>query len=720
MSITADFDNIIQIANDKTLSISKINYGDVPSIKNVGTANDIKLEITIPSSEKDLEVEIGNVETGEVPSVEKRLENGTIYLDFVLPIKGEQGEPGPQGNTATIEVGRVSIGNIAKVENVGTKQNAILNFTLPYASGQGSYIPGQQSGGSTGDESFGGDSKTAEELKNVTAGINRSAKATEELETTIANILSQVTAMVEQNKVIISRVVNQSEQLTKTLGDRIDANKLSIKAIQMTAIDRSMLDETKSRMSNCEQTVSLLRGELRQIFTSETYREDKKEIEDKLDELQQSIDVINVTIKQLDDINDSIAQLDTDSIESKANIELLQKSVSELSAALANKQDAGQLVTIKDLDASLKNSIEAISPIRITANQNTKKIADITDEVNNLSTSVQSVSQTMAEVQVNYAAGDKTNKTLIDNLDAKVDGSVKTINETIADIQLWQSAAENKYADAANVYSKKEVDDSQKDFMLKTGGTVTGNLTVKGFVTAETFNGRLAGNADTATAAVKATNDGDGNNIVETYVTKAEYNGLAGKIESTEEKATQIVNQLADYTDQISNNAAEITGLNTKHADLADKVNTLSKDKADATDITTLHSLIDSNKEDGDTKLKELQSKLGTFMPKDAVIPEAQIDSKFTEKLTGISKNANDIAELKTSQASTSAKVDANSKEIADVKTSLAATDETIEQLKQMKLEPARISFEAIEQMFKSYMPITPASEPENTEGGNE
>lgn len=720
MSITIDFDNIIQIANDKTLSISTVKYGSVPSIKNVGTANDIKLEITIPPSEQDLDIEIGKVETGDTPTVKKRLDNGKIYFDFVLPTKGDQGEVGPQGDAATIEIGRVSIGNVAKVENVGTQHNAKLNFTLPYASGQGSYIPGAPDAGNTGSGSFGGDKETAEELKNVTAGINRSAKATEELETTIANILSQVTAMVEQNKIIIGRVVNQSEQLTKTLGDRIDANKLSIKAIQMTAIDRSMLDDTKARMASCEQTVSLLRGEIRQIFASEAYRADKKEITDKLDQLQGYIDTINGSLKALDDINDSIAQLSKSSTQDRADIDLMQSRIADLATTVAGKQDAGVLVTIKDLDAGLKNSIDAIAPIRITANQNTRKIADINTELNNLSTTLSATSQAIADVQSNYAEGDSANKKLIDNLATKFDAQTKVVNETIAEIQSKQSDAEDKFARASNVYTKNEVDNAIQDFMPKSGGTFSGNVKVNGSVTAESFTGRFVGNADSATTAGKATNDGEGNNIAETYVTKTSYNALASQLKTTSDRAEQAASQLETFTDRIESNAVEIDKLKSADSNFDSKIDNLAKVKADNDELIELRTIVDSNKKDSDTKRESLKSELTKFMLKDTVIPETQIDPKVIERFNGIDTNASAISQLQAGQTTTDAKVAKNTTDLASIKEALTKVTEEVEQTQQAIITPRRISLDTIKEMFAQYMPVEEEPAPEENQTADE
>lgn len=720
MSTTTNFDNIIQIANNKTLSISTIKYGDVPSIKNVGTANDIKLEVTIPPLEQDLDIEIGKVETGDTPSVKKRLMNGKMYLDFVLPIKGDQGVAGPQGDAATIQIGRVSIGNVAKVENVGTENKAILNFTLPYASGQGSYIPSQGS-----DESSGGDKETAEELRNVTAGINRSAKATEELESTIANILSQVTAMVEQNKVIISRVVNQSEQLTKTLGDRIDANKMSIKAIQMTTIDRSMLDETKSRVANCEQNVALLRGELQQIFGSEVYRTDMKNISDELDRLQDAINTINQTIKQLDDINESISLLKTNGTQDRVDIELLQTKLSELTTTVNGKQDAGMLVTVKDLDAGLKNSIDSISGIRITANQNARKISDATTEIINLNATLEAANQAINDVQKNYADGDKANKTLIDNLSTKVDNQTKAINETIAEIQDKQKTNENKFADAANVYTKTEMDDALDAFLTKAGGDIVGNLKVNGSVTADSFVGRLVGNADSATIASKATYDGAGNEIAKTYVSKDVYNTLAGKLAGTASKAEQAVSQLETFTKQLSDGIIEIDKIKADNETINTSIDALSDEKADKSAITELQSLIASNKEDDDTKRKVLEDELDKFMPKNAVIPVEQIDQAIIEKLNGIETNADAITQVQTQQQAADAKINKNADGISKIQESLSRIDEEVELTKQSIVIPQKVSLETIKQMFGEYMPIDdepkqPTEEPSTEEPSTE
>ena len=715
MSITIDFDNIIQIANNKTLGISTVKYGDTPSIKNVGSANDIRLEVTIPPSGQNLEIEIGKVETGEAPSVKKRLDNGKLYLDFVLPIKGDQGVAGPQGDAATIEIGQVSIGNMAKVENVGTKNKAILNFTLPYASGQGSYIPGNQSiGNSSGSGgSFGGDRETAEELKNVTAGINRSAKATEELETTIANILAQVTAMVNQNNVIISRVVNQSEELTRTLGDRIDANKMAIKAIQMSVIDKAMLDDTKSRMASCEQTVSLLRGEVRQVFTNEIYRNDMKDIDARLDSMQVTIDAINAALKALESINESISQLNEESTKDRADIELLQTSVSELSTTLAGKQDAGKLVTTKDLDAGLKNSVDSIAVIRTTANQNTKKIADVVNDVNSLAAALDDARRAVSDVQASYAAGDQTNKSLIDALNSKVDSQTKVINETIAEIQQNQAAAEDEFVHANNVYSKEEIDEAKKSFLPKSGGEISGNVKVKGAVSAESFTGRLIGNADSATTAGKATFDGQGNEISKTYVSLATYNVLTEELVSTADKADKAAEAVSDVSKQIASNATEISELKTTDENLTSRMDALSAEKASNADVSELRNMVNTDRKNNDAKHKAFEDELSKFMPKDATIQETQLDSRIIERFNGIQVNAEAISLLQPSQKSADAKIAENTSNIIKVKNSATIIAEDIEQMRRSITTPKRVSLAAIEQMFNEYMP---GYEPPNTE----
>lgn len=719
MSITIDFDNIIQIANDKTLSISSVKYGAVPSIRNVGTANDIKLEITIPPSDKDLDIEIGKVETGDTPSVKKRLDDGKLYLDFVLPIKGDQGAVGPQGDAATIRVGKVSIGNIAKVENVGTENNAILNFTLPYASGQGSYIPGDSSKG----ENSGGDKETAEELKNVTAGINRTAQATEELETTIANILAQVTAMVQQNNTIINRVVSQYEDVSKTLGDRIDANKLSIKAIQMSTIDKSMLDDTKDRISTCEKTVTTLRGELNQVFTNEVYRNDKQDILDRLDRIDNSIDAINKVLLKLESMEDSIDTISKESTECQASIELLQAKMSEVSATLAAKQDAGQLVTVNDLDAGLKNSIDAIDPIRVTANQNTTKIADLNNSLTNLAASITVANKTLEDIQKGYAEGDKTNKDLIDALSDKVDTQAATVNKTIEDIQKEQDSVNGKYAPINSVYTKKEVDDAIADFMKNTGGTVSGDLQVKGNVTADIFKGRFVGNADTATTAENATYDSEGNNISTTYVTKTDFNNLSGTITQTEAKASQAVSQLDGFKDKIADNANEIAKLKATDGTFAGQIDTLSKEKASISDLSALRTAVNTDRQDNADKQKALEDKFDNYMLKDTVIAESQLDESVAAKLSGIAANANAIAEIKTSQADANVKIDKNVDDISKIKADFSSLKNTVSQSEQSAPVFKTVTFDDIHAMFDEYMPkpATPEEPPQETkqEGGS-
>lgn len=777
MSTTADFDNIVQISNGKTLSISSVKYDNVPSIKNVGTANDIKLEITLPPSNNDLEVEIGNIETGDTPSVKKRLSGGKMYLDFVLPTKGDKGTAGSQGNAATIEIGKVSIGNVAKVENTGTKTNAILNFTLPYSSGQGSYVKNDN-----GDVGFGGDEETAEELKNVADGINRSAKATEELEVTITDILSQVTLMAQQNKVIISRVVNQAEQLSKTLGDRIDANKMAIKAVQMTAIDKSMLDDAKDRISNCEQTVALLRGELGQIFMSEIYRGDRDGLINKIEKIQESINTINSVLGKVSRINETITQLDANSVQDRMDIDLLQTKVSELSVDVAGKWDSGQLVTSNDLDAGLKNSIDSIDGIRTTTNQNAGKISDISDTVNNLLVSMQSANQAITDIQAAYVEGDKTNKSIIDALSATVTNQNTAINETIAEIQEAQSAADEKYVHADKTYTKTEVNDLLNNFVSKSGDNIVGNFDINGYVTALSFNGRLVGNADSATVADSATNDSEGHNIADTYVTKSERDELSARLEDANNQAAQTEQKLTELTDRVNNevssNTMEIASLKESYDALTSNLDSISGGKISETDIESLRNIISADIEELrntintdrenlqnsinaekeslqnsinadieslqnsiDADREELRSTIDAYK-KDlqdtidvdredvrSIIDSDREDndakhrefeeelSKFMLKSDVISKDQleDDIAE----------KLNSNTEAISLLNESQIATDNKVEkntdsisELRTVLSEttifvPEKVTLEAIEAMFEEYMPEEPEPEPE-------
>ena len=708
MSTTAEFDNIIQIANDKTLGISAIKYGEVPSLKNVGTANDIRLEITIPNSEKDLEVEIGDVATGKEPSVKKRLENGKIYFDFVLPTKGDRGEAGPQGDAASIEIGRVSIGNMAKVENVGTKKNAILNFTLPYASGQGSYTNGNGGGSSGGDE------KTAEELKNVTAGINRSAKATEELESTIADILSQITLMAEQNKVIISRVVNQTEQLEKTLGDRIDANKMSIQAITMTMIDRAMLDETKERMTDCERTMTELRGELAHIFLDSAYVTDKKNAEDKLASLQDSVDRINSVLTQLIDINDTLTVLNTDDVQNKANIALLQESVAKLKESVENKRGADQLISVNDLDASLKGTVNSVDAIRTTSNQNAQNIAAMSDTMNNLSTTVHAMDQTVADVLANYTKGDQDVKALVDTLKARFEGQSETFENVLAEIQETQAALEGKYAHTSSVYTKTEVDDALVKYLSKEGGDISGNVTVTGDISAGTFVGPLEGNADTASFASKATCDGKGNNIAETYIPREEFDALSNSVIEAEARVDQAASRIIGFEDQVADNARKIEELANSNENVLERLDSFTEGKVDKLDFETLETSVTTDQENNKAWQQDVEKQLENVMLKSSVIPEAQLDEKVIEKLNAIATNAENISQIQSAQEVTGITLNKYAENVQSLSLSLDAAKKDLSQFKQFEPVLEKLPFFAIEAMFDEYMPKDP--EPENPE----
>ena len=62
----------------------------------------------------------------------------------------------------------------------------------------------------------------------------------------------------------------------------------------------------------------------------------------------------------------------------------------------------------------------------------------------------------------------------------------------------------------------------ESTYLKKSGGTVTGNLTVNG-TTNGTFKGNLTGNVSgNATSSTNASNDGEGNNIVQTYAKKTD------------------------------------------------------------------------------------------------------------------------------------------------------------------------------------------------------
>lgn len=111
-----------------------------------------------------------------------------------------------------------------------------------------------------------------------------------------------------------------------------------------------------------------------------------------------------------------------------------------------------------------------------------------------------------------------------------VEGAVKTINKVApgadGNVNLTSVASATKATQDGN---GKVIADTYATKAEVNAKAPTANPTFTGTVTG-TFKGNLTGNASTATSATKATQDAGGNVIASTYATKTEVtSGLAGK-----------------------------------------------------------------------------------------------------------------------------------------------------------------------------------------------
>lgn len=147
-------------------TIDSISYsvGDNPSVKNIGTKNNAKLEFILPRGRKGdrgeqgpkgetgpcgekgdtgangmaAVIKVGNVSRSRdglihVTAGEPELKGGRLetQLNFQFPEHIMTGDVIEGGVSATIRVGKVTSGDKALVTNVGTSQEAILDFVLP-------------------------------------------------------------------------------------------------------------------------------------------------------------------------------------------------------------------------------------------------------------------------------------------------------------------------------------------------------------------------------------------------------------------------------------------------------------------------------------------------------------------------------------------------------------------------------------------------------------
>lgn len=171
-----------------TITIGKVTSGDSASVENVGTPENAVLDFTLPKGDKGEKgtaatLSIGTVTTG-LPGTAATVENvgddNAAVLNFTIPrgsafkvdatglladrsqydselegfsylatdngnvyIRQDsgwsdpipfKGDPGKDGENATITIGEVTTGNAgteATVENVGTDSAAVLNFNIP-------------------------------------------------------------------------------------------------------------------------------------------------------------------------------------------------------------------------------------------------------------------------------------------------------------------------------------------------------------------------------------------------------------------------------------------------------------------------------------------------------------------------------------------------------------------------------------------------------------
>ncbi len=95
-----------------------------------------------------------------------------------------------------------------------------------------------------------------------------------------------------------------------------------------------------------------------------------------------------------------------------------------------------------------------------------------------------------------------------------------------------------------------------KEVLFNSGVTVTPST---GTVTATTFVGNLTGNADTATSAIKASQDSEGRVISDKYATKEELNDIiAGQLDITGAASTIVSENLAVSRALISNSSGKV------------------------------------------------------------------------------------------------------------------------------------------------------------------
>lgn len=169
------------------------------------------------------------------------------------------------------------------------------------------------------------------------------------------------------------------------------------------------------------------------------------------------------------------------------------------------------------------------------------------DEDKNLYTEyiyVNSQWETLGEQSVDlsdYATKEEVNavSSKVDTVDGKIPTNVSELTNDANYI-----TAEANVASATKLETARNINgvafDGTQDITIEdntklplAGGNVTGPIVSTSTITATQFTGDLEGNASSAT---KATQDGDGNVITETYATKSEVEAAKGEVEADDVK----------------------------------------------------------------------------------------------------------------------------------------------------------------------------------------
>ena len=130
-----------------TITIGNVTSGEIPSVTNVGTPSDALLDFVLPKGDKGeqgVQGEIGPANTLTIGSVTKGDEAQANItgdapnqvLNLVLPkgdagVIGPKGDKGDKGDSNILSIGTVTSGEVANVIITGDSPAQVLNFVLP-------------------------------------------------------------------------------------------------------------------------------------------------------------------------------------------------------------------------------------------------------------------------------------------------------------------------------------------------------------------------------------------------------------------------------------------------------------------------------------------------------------------------------------------------------------------------------------------------------------